>query len=83
MTGCASRRDQPGQVLLEPVLYRGLARGPDRVDGVLFLGEVAQVVPLAAVLEPRRPLAVRRVPRDAGRAAGARAGEGSGPNDER
>ena len=81
MTRCARvfcRLPPLGQVLSQPPLRGGLPRGLDRGRGVPLLGEAAQVALLAAVAEPRQPLLVALVPGDAGEAAGAGAGEGSG-----
>ena len=59
MTGCAlDRHHLPplDQVLFQPALRGGLARGLDRGRGVPLLGEEAQVALLAAVSELRLPL---------------------------
>ena len=65
MTGCAlacRRLPLLAQVLLEPALRGGLPRDLDRGRGIPLLGQEAQVVPLAAVLEPGFPLVSTRFP---------------------
>ena len=52
--------------------------GPDGGDGVPLFGEAAHVVESAGLANPCFPLGVLCDPRDAARAAGARAGLGSG-----
>ena len=57
MTGCAlacCRLPPLGQMLIEPALRAsGLPRGLDRGRGVTLLGEEAQVVLRAAIMETR------------------------------